>query len=393
MRLSRSLAALWSRFVRPDRHRHSAVSSHRRGPITHVVILDGTMSTLEPGFETNAGLTYRLLADEGPNARLSLFYEAGVQWRDWASTGDVLLGRGVNRKIRRAYGFLASRYRPGDRIFLFGYSRGAFAVRSLAGLIDRVGLVVPRHATERNIRQAWRHYRDGGGSATAAAFRARFCHSDCQIEMIGAWDSVKAIGQRLPLLWPLIRPEPDFHDHRLGHHVRRGFHALAYDETRLAFTPELWDVPPERAGEVEQRWFPGTHGDVGGQLGGHHASRPLSNLSLVWMLEKAEAAGLVLPPDWRRRFPQDPRAPSVGTLRGMGKLFVLRARRRCGLDASETFHPAIARPALPRAAGEHPRTVGLPARFLARIGLGGRRLPIFAKSPSPGPPPSAPRET
>lgn len=71
-------------------------------------------------------------------------------------------GPGINRQIRRAYGYLASRYRPGDRIFLFGYSRGAFAVRSLAGIMDRVGLLRADQATERNVQLAYRHYRAGG---------------------------------------------------------------------------------------------------------------------------------------------------------------------------------------------------------------------------------------
>lgn len=110
-----------------------------RGSRTHVIILDGTMSSLEPGYETHAGATYRLCCEMG--AQVSVYYEAGVQWRSWRGTMDVLMGKGINRQIRRAYGYLASRYRPGDLIFLFGYSRGAYAVRSLAGAIDMVGLV------------------------------------------------------------------------------------------------------------------------------------------------------------------------------------------------------------------------------------------------------------
>lgn len=340
MRLNRQIAA-WSRLRRRNRERHSAVASHKRGAVTHVVILDGTMSTLEPGCETNAGQLYRLLASEGPRARLSLFYEAGPQWRDWASTRDVVIGRGMNRKIKRAYGFLASRYRPGDRIFLFGYSRGAFAVRSLSGVIDQIGLVKAQHATVRNIRQAYRHYQCAPGSGAAEAFRRRLCHTDVCIEMVGVWDTVKALGLRVPLLWRLTEPAHAFHNHSLGANVRRGYQALAHDETRLAFAPELWETPPERTGEIEQRWFSGSHGDVGGQLGGFEAARPRANIPLVWMLEKAEAAGLELPEGWRDRFPCDPTAPSVGTFRGWGKLFLLRTHRRCGLDPSETFDPAI----------------------------------------------------
>ena len=100
-----------------------------RRPVDHVVILDGTMSSLHPGHETNAGLTFRLLREGGRRHGLSLYYEPGIQWTSWTQAQDVIQGRGLNRQIRRAYGFLASRYRPGDRIFLFGYSRGAYAVR------------------------------------------------------------------------------------------------------------------------------------------------------------------------------------------------------------------------------------------------------------------------
>lgn len=347
MRLTRQFAA-WKRLRQRNRHRHSRPARHGRTPVAHVIVLDGTLSSLSAGCETNAGLTYKLLAEEGPRASLSLFYESGIQWPDWISTHHVVIGRGMNAKIRRAYGFLASRYRPGDRIFLFGYSRGAFAVRSLAGAIDRLGLLQALHATERNVRQAWRHYECAPEREAAAAFSQAFCHQDVPIEMVGVWDTVKALGLRLPLLWRLSEPTHAFHNHALGQHVRRGYQALAHDETRLAFAPELWETQPRLDGVgriVEQRWFPGRHGDIGGHLNGYEAARPRSNVPLVWMLENAEAAGLVLPDDWQMRFPRDVSAPSVGAFRGLGGLFWLRARRRAGLDPSETFHPAIDRQA------------------------------------------------
>ena len=83
------------------------------------------MSTLTEGAETNAGLIYRLLSDLPVADRHSVFYEEGIQWESWRDGLDVMTGTGLNRQIIRAYGFLASRYRAGDRIFLFGYSRGA----------------------------------------------------------------------------------------------------------------------------------------------------------------------------------------------------------------------------------------------------------------------------
>ncbi|MEF3047292.1 DUF2235 domain-containing protein [Tabrizicola sp. L79] len=319
----------------------SAPDAVRRGPVDLVVILDGTMSSLEPGQETNAGLTFRLLSGEGPGPGRRVYYEPGLQWEGWRNWTDVAVGRGINRQIRRAYGWLASRYRPGDRIFLLGYSRGAYAVRSLAGVIDRLGLLRADQATERNITQAYRHYQQGGDSHGARAFSYRRCHLNVEIEMVGVWDTVKALGWRVPGLWMLTEKSHAFHNHHLGRAIRHGFHALAYDETRVMFEPVLWDCPEGWEGNVEQVWFRGAHADVGGHIGGFAAARPLANVPLVWMLERAEACGLALPVGWRGRFPCDATAPMVGTWRSWGRLFLLRRHRRVGRDRSEKLHPSV----------------------------------------------------
>lgn len=324
-----------------------------RQPVNHVVILDGTMSSLRPGHESNAGQTFRLLREGGKKSTLSLYYEPGIQWTSWAQSRDVIQGKGLNRQIRRAYGFLASRWRPGDRIFLFGYSRGAYAVRSLAGVIDRVGLLRPEAATERAVTLAYRHYQTDPDSPAARAFATAHCHPGVEIQMIGVWDTVKALGLRLPLLWMLTEKDHAFHTTHLGRHICHGFHALALDETREAYAPVLWSSPPDWPGNVEQMWFPGTHGDVGGQLEGHLASRPLANIPLVWMLDRAEGCGLPLPHRWRARFPCDPDAPTIGTWSGWGMLFLLRRRRRAGQDRSEHLHPSVGQRA---AAGYQTRT-------------------------------------
>ncbi len=314
---------------------HSKVTA-RRGPITHVIILDGTLSSLRAGEETNAGLTYRLLQEVGPE--VSLYYEAGVQWPGWRQTLDVMMGRGINRQIRRAYGYLASRYRDGDRIILMGYSRGAFAVRSLAGVIDRVGLLRAECATERNIRTAYRHYELTPDSDAAQEFAAAHCHDCIDVEMVGVWDTVKALGARLPLLWRITEKRHAFHNQHLSPVVRHGFQALALDETRAVFEPELWVCPDMWDGRIEQVWFRGAHGDVGGQLHGFKASRPLGNISLVWMLERLESCGVALPDGWCGRFACDASAPMLGTWRRWGKFFWLRRRRLAGKDRSESVH-------------------------------------------------------
>ena len=310
-----------------------------RGRVDHVVILDGTLSSLEPGHIGNAGLLFQLLHEAGVHANRRLYYEPGMQWEGWLRGLALIEGRGVAPQIRRAYGWLASGYREGDRIFLFGYSRGAYAVRSLAGVIDRVGLLKREHATERAVTLAWRHYERAPHGPNAQAFSRRFCHLEAPIEMVGVWDTVKALGLRLPFFWLFSQDRYAFHSHHLGASIRHGFHALALDETRMAFEPVLWDCPPGWEGNVEQVWFRGAHGDVGGQIGGFEPARPLSNISLVWMLERAEALDLALPKDWRTRYPCDSAAPMVGTWRSWGKAFLWRRGRLIGRDRSARLHP------------------------------------------------------
>jgi uncharacterized protein (DUF2235 family) len=316
-----------------------------RGSVDHVIILDGTLSTLMPGREGNCGLIYRLLTENGPRPDRTVYYEQGLQWTGWRNLLDLAQGKGINRQIRRAYGWLASHYRPGDRIFLIGFSRGAFAVRSLAGMIDRVGLLRRQEATERAVRQVYRHYRFAPESDVARVFAKQYCHETAPIALVGVFDTVKALGLRLPLLWMLTDKNHSFHSAELGDGILHGAQALALNETRSVFQPVLWDVPPDRLASVEQVWFRGAHADIGGHLGAFQTARPLSNIPLVWMLGRAEAAGLRLPQSWAARFPCDPHAPMVGTWHGAGGLFLLRRRRRVGLDPSERIDPSAGGPA------------------------------------------------
>jgi uncharacterized protein (DUF2235 family) len=338
-----------------------AFDCHNPHGTDHIVILDGTMSSLMPGEETNAGLAYKLIrARRSPN--VTIFYEPGIQWPTWSRTLDVMAGVGINRQIRRAYQFLCHRWRPGYRIFLFGYSRGAYAVRSLAGVIDRYGLLRPEIASDRFITYVYSYYRERRTSRYGDRFSAKYCQRDVTVEMIGAWDTVKALGLRAPLVWRLAPMATEFHSDQLGSSVRHGFQALALNETRAAFEPVLWRCPPGWHGHVEQVWFRGCHGDIGGQLNGNHASRPLSNIPFVWMMEQAETCGLRLPDGWAGTYPCDPDAPSVGMNRGWGKLFVMRRARAVGRDRSEHLHDSVPQGTKPRRFGRD----GLRIRSAAR---------------------------
>lgn len=318
-----------------------------RGPITHVVIMDGTLSSLDDGFETNAGLTFKLcceMADIGANSTNMLVrYEAGIQWQGLEDTMSVIEGRGINEQIMRVYGGLASRYRHGDKIFLFGYSRGAYAVRSLAGFIDKVGLLRAQDATVRNTKMAYRHYQTDPNATSSRSFAARHCHKSVVIDMLGVWDTVAAVGLHFPVFWRFSKVFHEFHDLLPPQCALRSYHALAHDERRRAYAPVMFETNPRSDQVLQQMWFPGSHSDVGGQLSGHNPERKLSNATLVWMLDKAEQAGLDLPNGWRQRFLSDPHGRSIGMSKGWGKFFWLRRKRVVGGDPSEMVHPAVKR--------------------------------------------------
>lgn len=335
----------------------SSPTAPHRGSQDHVIILDGTMSSLAEGCETNAGLLYKLLCEVAPVKSLSLRYEAGIQWHSWKNSMDVIEGRGINRQIQRVYGFIASRYRPGDRIFLFGYSRGAYAVRSLAGMIGAVGLLRQEMATERNIHRAFRLYAAADSPRIAlrrAAFAAERSQNHTEIEMLGVWDTVRALGLPFPVLSRLAPMATEFHDHALAPHIRHGYQALAIDEDRGAFAPILWQRSRDWQGRLEQAWFPGVHGDIGGDVRDHTAARPFGNLSLNWMLRRAARHGLVLPPVWESRFDEDPTAPTVGRTRGAGRFYLIRQPRVTGRGDGETIHLSI-RERMAKLPGYRPR--------------------------------------
>jgi len=318
--------------------------SNGGGPRNLIYISDGTLSRFAPGVETNAGLLLRLLREIGHRPYQHFDHDPGVQGAGLRRWLNAATGLGINLSIQHGYGFLASRYRPGDRIFLFGYSRGAYAVRSLAGMIGSVGLLRHSKATERNIRQAFRLYEANGTASdprVREGFTASRCHPDVKIEMLGIWDTVRALGLPYPGLSRLGQLAPAFHDHALGPHIRVGYHALALDEDRTAFTPILWQRSPDWQGRLEQAWFPGAHGDVGGDVAAAPVARGLANVSLNWMLRQAESHGLVLPEKWEARFPEDPSAPCVGSRRGISKLFLLRRRRAPGGGDGEVLHLSI----------------------------------------------------
>ncbi len=332
----------WNGYVTVETSAADIPLGAQRGQADHIIILDGTLSTLEPGQEGNAGLLYKLLTSGEARFRHNVYYEPGQQWEGWRNGIKLIEGRGINPQILRAYGWLASHYHPGDRIFLFGFSRGAYAVRALAGMVGRVGLLRREEATQRAVNLAFRHYMRGAVHPAARDFHRLYCHDQTRIRMVGVWDTVKALGIHVPILWRFVSKPFEFRDHYLGRHVDAGFHALALHETRAAFRPELWASRDDDDQILQQVWFAGAHGDIGGNIGRFQQCRPLANIPLVWMIERAQDMGLLLPPDWRQAMICDVNAPMVGTWRGFGLWFISRRRRDTLRERSESLHPSLA---------------------------------------------------
>lgn len=298
------------------------------------------MSSLTRGCETNIGLTYRLLMTLPRETGVRVYYEPGIQWRGVRHAHEVMAGIGINRQIKRAYGWLSASYKPGDRVMLMGYSRGAYAVRSLGGLIDHMGLICPDSVSEARVERLYDLYRSDRDGSAARDMTSKHCVPDVPVRFLGVFDTVRALGMRYPLIWRFLPLPHPYHTHTLGAHIETARHALALDETRVAYRPILWDMSnADPTQDVMQMWFMGTHGDIGGQLNGRAVARPRANVPLVWMLAEAEAAGLKLPAEWSAQFPADADAPSVGNFSGFGKLFWERRWRNVGKDASEAVHP------------------------------------------------------
>jgi uncharacterized protein (DUF2235 family) len=311
------------------------------GPRNHIVIIDGTQSRMEDGHETNAGLLYKLLDETNNPVEETLWYHPGVQGHGLWNWVTIASGWGINQTIRDAYAHLCSRYRPGDKIYLFGYSRGAYAVRSLAGMINVLGLLRREESYQRHVDKAFHMYECQDDMAAMEKFCDAYCYQHVQIEVIGVWDTVKALGIEYPLLSRLAPMATEFHSDRIGTHVRFAFQALALNETRTAYSPVLWEQQKGWEGHMEQVWFRGAHSDIGGHVWSFPKSRPLSNIPLVWMLERISKCGLSLPDGWHERFETDANAPKLGNKRGLAKYFLFRALREIGKHPSEYLHSSV----------------------------------------------------
>ncbi|MDT8915564.1 DUF2235 domain-containing protein [Amycolatopsis sp. PS_44_ISF1] len=269
-----------------------------------VICCDGTWDTADladgevaaPSNVTRLALSVAPAGEDGVLQRV--YYQSGIGTVRWKLLGGAF-GLGLSNDVCEAYRFLVRTYEEGDEIFFVGFSRGAYTVRSVAGLIRNSGLLRPEHADL--VPRAYALYRDRRNEShpreTEATLFRRTYSREPRIRFIGVWDTVGSLGIPLSGVWPvdLFNRRFEFHDTALSSQVDAAFQALSIDEHRKPFVPAIWLPPAAGSGQrVEQVWFAGCHSDVGG---GGRTAHGLSDVPMSWMTGRARECGLALTTD------------------------------------------------------------------------------------------------
>lgn len=304
-----------------------------------VIFSDGTCNETDEGYPTNVLKLYKMI--ERRSERQVAFYDPGVGTGIYKVTGAAF-GVGISKNIRECYEFLIDYYEPGDKIYLFGFSRGAYTARSLGGMIKKSGIL------RRNFRnlsdKAFEVYKNRDNDRVARTFKAGYCWPTTEefnhdVYFVGVWDTVSALGFPLAAahsLNPLSQRWYGFHDARLSEDVTFGYQALSIDDKRKIFKPELWDEHPVAGQTIEQVWFAGVHSNIGG---GYRRSG-LSDISLEWMARKARDAGLHFWPKTQKPvlMSPDPDGKIYDSRSGFGKIYTKADRI---IPAGSCIHKSV----------------------------------------------------
>ena len=267
-----------------------------------VVCADGTWNLpeedLENDFPTNVLKLARAITPAVGEARQHVFYDWGLgSYHTSLSAGAT--GIGIHKNILDGYRYIVQNFTHGDKIYLFGFSRGAYTVRALSGLINNCGILTRDDA--RLISNAWKIYKSPAktnhpSGKAAQQFRANYSHASRDIHFIGVWDTVGALGIPFSIMG-LFESHDEFYDTKMGANVATARHALAIDEKREDFMPTIWT--PRQGVDLKQVWFAGVHADIGGSYQPDKKGFQAADTPLAWMLDEANAAGLVTEPHIR----------------------------------------------------------------------------------------------
>jgi uncharacterized protein (DUF2235 family) len=330
------------------------------------LLFDGTWN--KPESNTNVERLCRLIAprDVGGHAQLVNYIPGVGVKRGIAHLLGGAFGYGLSGNVLDGYRWLCETWQPGDLLYLFGFSRGAYTARSLGGMIRKCGLLrggSHGSVTRADVAAAYQVYRDSRcrpDDPVAVQFRAD--HSIVvDIHFIGVWDTVGSLGIPGTASWfPYARKRYQFHDTELSKIVKYAYQALALDEHRTDFAPTVWTRNPYTVKpgetltskkaeqiEIEQRWFIGAHADVGGGNDCDGAGRrpdPLPGLPLAWLQRKAIAAGLACHALFMPEDDADsgvPRNSYAEFMDGLYKEFKPPFDRRLGTGVNETIDSSV----------------------------------------------------
>ena len=279
-----------------------------------VICADGTWNrpeqNLAEDFPTNILKLARAIQQpvaKDDNIPQQVFYDWGIgSYHSKVISG--ITGKGLHKNIMDDYRYIVHNYSPGDELYLFGFSRGAYTIRSLCGLINNYGIIKRPYA--RLIQKAFDYYKNSRSEyapdgAKAIAFRKEYSHPSRKIKFVGVFDTVGAMGIPFSFLG-LFENKDEFYDTKMGPNIEIARHALAIDEKREDFEPTIWN--PKRSTRIKQVWFAGCHADIGGSYKPDRNRGVLSNNSLYWMIQEAEDAGLAIAPHIGKPNKGDPNA-------------------------------------------------------------------------------------
>jgi uncharacterized protein (DUF2235 family) len=251
---------------------------------------------IEKDFPTNVLKLARAIKPSAGSLKQHVFYDWGLgSYHSNMSAGAT--GRGIHKNILDGYRYIVQNYTSGDKIYLFGFSRGAYTVRALCGLINNCGIL--KRADANRIAEAWEIYKSGSDKDhpkgdNARQFRSDHCHRSRNVHFVGVWDTVGALGIPFSLMG-LFESKDEFYDTKMGSNVSFARHALAIDEQRQDFEPTIWE---SRSGvNLKQIWFAGVHADVGGSYPPDKDTRLIAaDAPLKWLLAEAKKEGLKIEP-------------------------------------------------------------------------------------------------
>ncbi|MFC1958394.1 DUF2235 domain-containing protein [Chloroflexota bacterium] len=265
-----------------------------------VICYDGTSNEYRKN-NTNVVRTFKaIVRDEGQAA----FYDPGVGTFSFFGRRlgrfvgivlGLLFGYGIKQNIEDGYEYLMNVFEPKDKVFIFGFSRGAYTARALAGMIHQFGIL--QKGSKNLIPYVSKMYfkKDKDKDFEIIdGFKNTFSN-ECKIHLIGLWDTVGALGPNLSKKFSDLVLNPD---------IKYGLHAISIDEKRKPFNVVLWDES-RKAGDqvIEQVWFAGVHSEVGGGSSKEECS--LSDISFAWMMDKAIHGGMKLKNGWQNNLSRD----------------------------------------------------------------------------------------